>query len=116
MVNVHDAAHNLANTIKESEEFKAYRELDVKIQAAPELKNMIDDFQKRQFELQRAHMSGGQINPDDMKKAEEMFATITKDPVAAEYFQAELRLSQMMSDVSKILGDAMDFRGVNQDN
>jgi len=104
---VYDAAHHLANAIKESEEFIQFRKLEKEVKSTPELKDMVEDFQKRQFELQGMQLQGQPIEEEKMKKLEELFSVINRDPKAAEYFQAELRFNQMMGDVSKILGDAM---------
>jgi cell fate (sporulation/competence/biofilm development) regulator YlbF (YheA/YmcA/DUF963 family) len=38
-----------------------------------------------------------------------LFQIINKDPKAKDYFEAEMRLNQMMADVSKILGEVMKF-------
>lgn len=109
-MNVYDSAHNLAKAIKESEELKAFKELDEVVHADPELKGLIDEFQKHQLELQTMQMMGQDLDEDKVKKAQAIFEKVSKFPKASEYFQAEMRLNQMMGDVSKILGDAMDFR------
>lgn len=107
MNNVYDAAHQLANAIKEAEEFKQFRKLESEVKENPNLKGMVEDFQKRQLEIQAAQLSGRQPDPKKMEQMQELFTVITKDAKAAEYFQAEMRFNQMMTDVSKILGDAM---------
>lgn len=106
---MYDAAHQLANAIKDAEEFKQFRKLEAEVKSNPSLKTMVEDFQKRQLELQAERLSGKEVDSNKMSQLEELFNVISKDPKAAEYFQAELRFNQMMTDVSKILGDAMGF-------
>lgn len=109
MQNVYDAAHTLAHAIKDSEEFKKFRELEAEVKDNESLKAMVEDFQKRQLELQAAQLQGIQPDEEKMNKLQELFGVLSKDPKAAEYFQAEMRFNQLMTDVSKILGDVMGF-------
>lgn len=106
-MNVYDAAHQLARSITEADEYKQFRKLEADVMANASLKAMVEDFQRKQFELQGEVLQGKQPDEDKVKKLEELFAIATKDPKAAEYFQVKMRFDQMMGDVSKILGDAM---------
>lgn len=109
-MNVYDAAHNLAKTIRESEEYLTFKELDKEIHKEQGLREMIDDFQNRQLELQTMQMMGQELNEEKLKEAQAIFEKLNGHSVTSKYFQAELRLNQMMGDISKILGDVMDFR------
>jgi len=109
MQNVYDAAHTLAHAIKDSEEFKMFRELEGQVKDNESLKTMVEDFQKRQLELQGLQLQGIQPDEEKITKLQELFAVLSKDPKAAEFFQAEMRFNQLMTDVSKILGDVMGF-------
>lgn len=109
MQKVYDSAHTLAHAIKDSEEFIKFRELESKVKGDDSLKSIIEDFQKRQLEMQAAQLQGLQPDEEKMAKLQELFSILSKDPTAAEYFQAEMRFNQLMTDVSKILGDVMGF-------
>lgn len=106
-MNVYDAAHNLSGAIKESQEYKDYISWKEKIDANPELSNMINDFEAKQMELQAKQMTGGEITEDAQKTIQDLYGIVMKDPSAAGYLQAQMRFSIMMSDVYKILGEAM---------
>ena len=109
MQNVYDAAHTLAHAIKDSEEFKKFRELEGEVKGNESLRAIVEDFQKRQLEMQGLQLQGIQPDEEKMEKLHELFGVLSKDPKAAEYFQAEMRFNQLMTDVSKILGDVMGF-------
>lgn len=109
MQNVYDAAHSLAHAIKDSEEFKSFRVAEAKIMESESLKAIISDIQKRRMEIQAAQMQGQQLEPGFQEKFQELVTVAAKDPVAAEYLQAEMRFNIVMTDVSKILGDVMGF-------
>jgi len=109
-MSVYDAAHNLAKAIKESDELKKYKEIQTQLFANEIMKAKIETFQKMQMELQTAQMSGQEIDEARLQEAQTMFEEIQKDPIANSYFQAEMKLNQMMGDISKIIGDAMDLQ------
>lgn len=117
-MNVYNEAHNLAQAIKECEEFKAYDELKKKIDANPELAKVISDFQMIQMQAQLSQMSGQETSDDVIDKLKELYGILLRDPIAAEYMQAEMRFSLMMNDIYKILGDAMgkSMPGVSESN
>jgi len=106
-MNVHDAAHNLARAIKDSVELKELKELQVQLYANEIMKAKFDAFHKMQMELQSAQMTGQEMDESKLQEAQTMFEDIQKDPIANAYFQAEMKLNQMMGDVSKIIGDAI---------
>lgn len=106
-MNVYNEAHNLAHAIKECEEFKTYDSLKKKIDENPELSKVIADFQMMQMQVQFKQMSGEESDQEMMSKVQELYGILLRDPIAAEYMQAEMRFSLMMNDVYKILGDAM---------
>lgn len=106
-MNVYDAAHSLAKAIKESSELANFKEIQAQMFANELMKTKFDKFQKLQIELQTAQMTGQQMDEAKLQEAQSMFEDISQDPVANAYFQAEMKLNQMMGDVSKIISDAM---------
>ena len=72
-----------------------------------ELSAMIKDFQAKQLEIQTKTMMGQQMGPEDMASVQQFYAIMAKDPLAAQYLQAEMRFSLMMKDVYEIIGEAI---------
>lgn len=106
-MNVYDEAHNLERAVRESEEFKQFEEMKAKVEGNDTVKTMIDDFQKKQIEMQKRQMLGEEITSEMMESVQELHGIITQDPLALEYLQCNLRFSMMMQDIFKILGDLM---------
>lgn len=106
-MNVYDQAHGLAKAIRESEEFKQYDQLKKIVDQNEDLSEMIKDFQRKQFEIQAKQLTGEQTPGDMTQQIQELYQIIMKDPLAAQYMQAEMRFSLMMNDVYKILGEVM---------
>lgn len=106
-MNVYEEAHSLERAIKESEEYKEFKRLKEKIDAKESLKKMMEDFHSKQLELQTKQMMGQEVTSEMMQSVQDLYQIIAKDPVAAEYLQAEMRFSVMMQDVYKILGEVV---------
>lgn len=109
-MNIHDYAHQLARALKNSDEFRQYKRLQGEVQKSPQLKQMIDDFHKRQIELQAAQISGQTMDASKTEQLQKLYEIIAKDPLAAEFLHAEMRFSQLIGDVYKIIGEAVDMK------
>lgn len=105
-MNVYDQAHSLATAIRESEEFKQFDRHKKVVEANPELNNAIKDFMNKQVEFQAAQMMGQQMSMESMQQIQQLSAVLMQDPSAAQYLQCQMRLSMMMADVYKIIGEA----------
>ncbi|WP_037372945.1 YlbF family regulator [Anaerovorax odorimutans] len=106
-MNVHDEARNLAKVLKESEEYKSYKELKETASKNPELVEMLNDFQAKQFEIQSKQMIGEEISEDMKGQMQSLYEIIMKDPLAAQYMQAEMRFSMLINDIYTILGEVI---------
>lgn len=106
-MNVYNEAHNLAKAIKECDEFIKYNDLKNKIDELPDLSSAINDFQSIQMQAQLMQMSGQQPEEDMTNKMQELYGILLRDPLAAEYMQAEMRFSLMMNDIYQIIGEAI---------
>lgn len=107
MENVHDKAHELAGLIKQSSQYQEYMRIKAKVSENPELTEMVNDFQSKQFEIQKMQMAGQEMGPDMMQQVQNLYQILMKDPLAAEYIQAEVQFSLMVNDVYNILSEAV---------
>lgn len=110
-MNVYEEAHNLARAIKESQEYLQYISLKKEVDQDPELKNTIEEFEKKQIKLQAEQIlnnDGVQMpNMETLSEAvQEMASLFSSNPLAAQYVQAKLRFSLMVNDAYKIIADA----------
>ncbi len=72
-----------------------------------ELSAALKDFQAKQLEVQAKQMMGEQVGPEVMQQIQELSQIMMRDPLTAQYLQAQMRFSLMMNDVYKILGEVM---------
>ena len=71
-MNVYDSAHGLAQAIKASGEFMQYDALKKQVDANPQLSQMIQDVQKKQFELQAKQMMGEEVDANAMAQIQQL--------------------------------------------
>ena len=109
MNNVYDQAHNLARAIKTSEEYKTYVEKRKVVYANERNKKIVEDFKKKALEIQMDQMSGKEIKQEEVEKLRKLEEVLMLNPTINEFLNAELRFSQLVQDVSKIIGDAIDL-------
>ena len=109
-MNVYDSAHLLAKAIKESSEYKEFVEKQKKVVNNPKTKEMMKDFREKALEIQMAQMSGQKIEPQKMENIKKLENIVMSNPVIKEFFMVEMRFSQMMNDINKIIGDSIDIK------
>ena len=105
----YSAAHNLARTIRDSEEYQTYHRLKDDVMADETVAALIREYKKLQLALQMAAMSGQQPDSDDMQRFSGISALLFGKPEVSQYLLAEMRLQQAMADIFKILTDAADL-------
>ncbi|HYG57728.1 MAG TPA: YlbF family regulator [Symbiobacteriaceae bacterium] len=108
MVNVYDYAHSLARALKESQEYRAYQAARARIKAKPAAEEMVKDFHKKQLDLQALVLQGKEPSKEQKEALERLYGVIQGDADVRDYLAAEQRLSVILNDVYKILGEAIE--------
>ena len=103
---VYDEANNLAKAIQESKEYKEYENAKKEVEAIPDLKAKIDEFEKIRYDVQVMSFQGKQ-DEEKTKKLQEMYDILNKEPKIKEYFDIEVRFNIMLADVNKIIRESV---------
>ncbi len=106
-MNVYDEVNNLARAIKDSNEYKEYKDVKSKIEMDPELKKQIDEFEKIRYEEQLLAMQGEKQSEEKMVKLQELYKILVQNPDVKEYFDKEVKFNVMIADINKIIGEAI---------
>lgn len=109
MINVHDHAHSLARALKESPENKAFQAARSRIKGKKAKEQMIEDFHKKQLELQTQALQGKEPTEQQKEALQKLYDVIQNDPDVRDYLMAEQRLSILLNDIHKIIGDAIEI-------
>ncbi len=104
---VYDEANNLAKAIQESKEYKEYKRVKEELQNIPEMKTKIYEFEKIRYDVQVMSFQGEKQDEEKMKKLQEMYDILMKEPKIKEYFDIEVRFNIMLADVNKIISESV---------
>ena len=102
-----DLAHELARTLKESDQFKQFIKSKQKVMSDPNNHKMIRQFQLKQWEIREAQMLETEINEERQQELERLYSLVSLNPAAREYLEAEFEVSRMVNDIQKIIGEAI---------
>lgn len=106
-MNPYDKCHELAKAIKESQEYREYKEIKDKIMSVPDLKNKIDEFEKIRYEEQILALQGEKQSEEKMKKLQELYKILVENDEVKSYFDKEVRFNVLIADINKIIGEAI---------
>ena len=108
MDNVYNQSHKLARAIKESEEYKSYVEKRKIVYANEKNRKMVEDFREKVLKVQLDRMSGKEVDKETMERIKKLEEVLMLNPSINEFLKAELRFSQMVQDINKIIGEAIE--------
>lgn len=106
-MSIHDTAHQLAREMKASVEYTRFVEAKKAILADEGNKKMVRNFEIKQFEIQRSQMLG-EVDERQQQELEQLYSLLSLNPKAREYLEAEFELSKLVSDVQRIIGEAIE--------
>ena len=106
-MNVYDTANQLAQEIKQSEEYVTYKIAKEAINLNYELKQKIEEFEHARYEAQIVAIQTGKDDEEKMRHVQELYGELIQSQEASKYFDAEMKFNIMITDVNKIIGDAI---------
>lgn len=106
-MNVYDTANRLASEIRESGEYKLYKEAKEKINKNPELKTKIEEFEKVRYDAQVLSIKSGESDQEKIIKLQELYNILIENKEIKEYFDLEVKFNVMIADVNKIIAEAI---------
>jgi cell fate (sporulation/competence/biofilm development) regulator YlbF (YheA/YmcA/DUF963 family) len=105
-VNPYDAAHILAKALRESPEFKGYGDAQGLLAKDSAAREMLLDFRKEQFRLQRQKLAGLEVAPEQFEKLDKLFEVLNLNLTVKRFLDAEFRFSRLIGDIQKIINEA----------
>ena len=106
-MNVYDKANQLAEGIKQSEEYVTYKMAKEAINLNFELKNKINEFEKARYDAQVIALQTGKDDESKMRHVQELYGELIQNQEASKYFDAEMKFNILIADVNKIIGNAI---------
>ena len=106
-MNVYDTVNKLAQEIKESAVYKAYKKYKELVKSNTETYEQIKKFESLRYEVQICAMQGQELNKDKEKELQEIYTKLLEKESVKEYFEAEFKFNILIADVNKIIGEAI---------
>ena len=106
-MNVYDTANTLAAEIKQSEEYVNYKMAREALALNSDLKKKIGEFEVARYEAQLTQMQTGKEDVEKTNKMKELYAELIQIDEAKKYFDAEMKFNILLTDVNKIIGEAV---------
>lgn len=100
------ATEDFIAVLLKSEVYRTYRANLQKVKEQPGLKEQIDEFRRRNFELQ----SSADIDFDKLDRFEKEYENFREQPLVADFLAAELDLCRMMQSIFARVTEEMDFQ------
>jgi len=105
MSNIDNAVEQIIDAILSSEEYRQYDLKRNQVKQYPELKAQIDEFRKRNYELQNSE----DYAFDKIDAFEREYADFRENPLVSDFLAAELALCRMMQNINLRITEAMHF-------
>lgn len=99
------AQEKMIEAILESEEYLEYRKQLQKVKEFPDLKEQIDEFRRRNYELQQQP----DYAFDKLEQFEREYRIFRENPLVSDFLAAELAICRMMQELGERLLSALDF-------
>ncbi|MBE5805397.1 MAG: YlbF family regulator [Clostridiales bacterium] len=106
-MNIYDTANKLAFEMKNSDEYKNYKQAKERVMQNPELKAKIEEFEKIRYDAQVLTIKTGEGDSEKMKKLQELYTILIENKDIKEYFDLEVKFNVMVADVNKIIAEAI---------
>lgn len=105
MSNVEQALDNLVEAIKESEQYKDYNRCLEQVKKDTALKAAIDEFRRRNFELQNS------VDYDfgKMEEFEKEYEEFRENPLVSDFLSAELGFCRMLQQIGDRIVEEVHF-------
>ncbi len=107
MMNIYDTANKLASEIKQSDEYKAYKDSKQQIESNAEIKSKINEFDKLRVDMQKAMLKGESTSNELSVKVQNLYTELYQNEIAKNYLESEMRFSVMVTDINKIISEAI---------
>ncbi len=107
-MNIYDTVNKLGYELKHCEEYLNYKKMKEEIKAQPELEQKLEEFEKARYEIQVSTIQGGKQDEEKAKKMQELYVELIANETMKKYFDAELKFNVLLTDINKIIGEAVE--------
>lgn len=101
--NIYDTANQLERDLRELPAYKALEKAFDDIQADEAAKAVFEEFRQVQLDLQEKQMTGQDITPEALEKAQEIGQKASANELVKALMAAEQQLSLVFEDINRLI-------------
>lgn len=107
MDEIKEKTKELAEALVRSQEYQNFLQAKKGTEGSAAASKMLNDFMKMQSELQSAQMRGEDVSKERIEQLQRSFEIISFNPYIRDYFAADLKLLNLLSQIMMELGMAV---------
>lgn len=103
-----EALDGFIESILECNEYKDYEKSKNELMRYPDLKEKVDEFRQRNYELQTSNLDGNRLM-EEMDKFERDYESFRSNPLVYKFLASELAFIKLMQYVYETITDSIEF-------
>jgi len=107
-MNFYDNINNLANSFKQTDEYKEYMELKTELKTDEKTYNMLKDFKDKQNQIQIDYINGKEMAKETQSEMENLYSILIQNEKCKRILECEMRINVILSDLQKVIGEAVE--------
>lgn len=104
-MSVKDKAAELAEAIKETEEFQDLQSAENRISLDPQAQDLVEELQEKQNKLQEAQAQGQQPSSDVIQDLQQLQNQMKLNTTLQNLFKAQESFNELMQSVNQVITD-----------
>ncbi|MBC7345707.1 MAG: YlbF family regulator [Clostridia bacterium] len=104
---VYDKAYELARALSNSDAYKDLVAKKQKLQENEANYNMLTDFRQLDLEISMDKLAGKEVSQEQLRRWESLYQLVSANPTIRDFMEAEMRFARLMSDIQKIISEAV---------
>ncbi len=105
-----ELAKQLVKSLTESQEYQNYKKAKSILEEHEAAKTMLEDFRKKQWELERKRVAGDKLLEPLEKELEKLAEIIGVNPYVRDYLMAEFQFTQVMMEIQRIINEGIGLQ------
>lgn len=101
------ALDDLIVSIRTTQEYQDYQTAKGEIKKRPDLKNRLDEFRRKNFEVQNSDEKDGLF--EKMEALEQEYGEFWSNPFVEDFLDSELAFCRMVQEIYRKITDALEF-------
>lgn len=108
MTDIDEALDNLIDALLETDEYIRYTRARKDLDQHPDIKEKVDEFRRRNFELQTSDLDGPRLM-EQMDKFEREYEQFRSNPLVYKFLESELAFVRLMQGIYGSIMESIDF-------